>query len=204
VTTNEGLRQRKLRETREAIHRAALRQAAELGPDAATVAAISAEAGVSARTFFNYFATKDDAILGLHEEQPTDEQLAAFVAGTGELLSDLVELARHVLVASDNEVLQQRRRLLLEHPELFRDRFARMLAIELRIASAVAQRMHASGEYADAAEPDDAAAVLVMIASGVVRLAVRKLLADPSAAPNTDAAIADMLNTFREVTRSLP
>nr|WP_227411747.1 MULTISPECIES: TetR/AcrR family transcriptional regulator [unclassified Cryobacterium] len=180
-----------------------MRQAAELGPDAATVAAISAEAGVSARTFFNYFATKDDAILGFHEEQPTDEQLAAFVAGTGELLADLVELARHVLVSSDNEVLQQRRRLLFEHPELFRDRFARMLAIELRIASAVAKRMRASGEYSDASDPGDAAAVLVMIASGVVRLAVRKLLADPSAAPDTDSAIADMLNTLREVTRSL-
>nr|WP_269328798.1 TetR/AcrR family transcriptional regulator [Kineosporia babensis] len=38
--------------------------AAEHGIEHVTVEAISEAAGVSERTFFNYFATKDDAILG--------------------------------------------------------------------------------------------------------------------------------------------
>ena len=59
-----GLRERKKRETRAAIHRAALELAHEGGVDALTVDAIAERAGVSPRTFFNYFPTKDDAIIG--------------------------------------------------------------------------------------------------------------------------------------------
>src|SRR5690606_15633405 len=70
VTETEGLRARKQRATREAIHRAAVELALEHGPDGATVAAISDHANISTRTFFNYYPSKEDAIVGLHEGQP--------------------------------------------------------------------------------------------------------------------------------------
>lgn len=64
-TVDEGLRARKRRATRAAIERAAIALVDELGYDNVTVAQISERADVSQGTFFNYFPTKDAAIVGI-------------------------------------------------------------------------------------------------------------------------------------------
>ncbi|MFD3524469.1 TetR/AcrR family transcriptional regulator [Streptomyces sp. NPDC058653] len=58
-----GLRERKKQATRAALAEAAVRLAAEHGAENVTVEAISKAAGVSPRTFFNYFDTHDDAFV---------------------------------------------------------------------------------------------------------------------------------------------
>src|SRR4029453_2767518 len=65
----EGLRQRKKAETHQALARAALRLADQLGPERVTAEAIAEAAGVSPRTFFNYFSSKEDAIVGIAPAQ---------------------------------------------------------------------------------------------------------------------------------------
>lgn len=60
-----GLRERKRRATRAAIERAAITLVGELGYDNVTVALVCERADVSQGTFFNYFPTKDAAIVGV-------------------------------------------------------------------------------------------------------------------------------------------
>src|SRR2546423_9198185 len=58
-----GLRERKKLETRQALADAAIELAVEQGYEIVTVEASAVRAGVSARTFFNYFPSKEDALL---------------------------------------------------------------------------------------------------------------------------------------------
>ncbi|MFF5987363.1 TetR/AcrR family transcriptional regulator [Prauserella flavalba] len=62
-TAELGLRERKKVATRRALHEAAVRLAMEEGLDKLTVEAIADAATVSRRTFSNYFASKEEALL---------------------------------------------------------------------------------------------------------------------------------------------
>ncbi len=73
---------------------AARRLTVERGFDATTVDDIAAAVGVSARTFFNYYETKLDAVVGPVGEIGTPEARRRFVEGgpTGVLVDDLAWL----------------------------------------------------------------------------------------------------------------
>lgn len=61
--SDAGLRERKKAATRAALSEAAMRLAEERGVEHVTAEAIAEAAGVSPRTFHNYFANKEEAIL---------------------------------------------------------------------------------------------------------------------------------------------
>jgi AcrR family transcriptional regulator len=69
AATTEGLRERKKRQTREAIASAAMALFAERGFDAVTVADVARAADVSEKTVFNYFPAKEDLVLHGGEER---------------------------------------------------------------------------------------------------------------------------------------
>lgn len=75
VEVPAGLRERRRRETTAEIRRAAMDLFESVGWEATTVAAIAARAGVSTRTFFRYFDSKEQAIL------PGHRRLADAVSG---------------------------------------------------------------------------------------------------------------------------
>lgn len=60
-----GLRERKRRETMQRITQAGIRLFIAKGFEGATLDEIAAEAGISRRTFFHYFKSKDDILLAL-------------------------------------------------------------------------------------------------------------------------------------------
>jgi len=69
VTTAPGLRDRKKAATRAALAAATAELAREHGLHSVTADAIAARAGVSTRTFHNYFASKEDAVLAYLESR---------------------------------------------------------------------------------------------------------------------------------------
>lgn len=117
-TAPTGLRTLKKSRTREAMHRAAVELVAEHGSAKVTVEMIAEAADVSPRTFFNYWDSKDAAVLGLTpdrnglavellRERPADERpeasLRAVVMQMAALMPEDPSLRRAKRVAMDRE-----------------------------------------------------------------------------------------------------
>lgn len=99
-----SLRERKKKRTRRAIHDAALALALERGLAQVTVADICAGAGVSERTFFNYFPSKAAATLGIPDHPLTEELRERFLAGRGTLVEDLCELVAGIISGPEGDI----------------------------------------------------------------------------------------------------
>src|SRR4051812_14562585 len=65
----EGLRERKRRETRRRIAEAAQQLFLAKGYDGTTLDAVAVEAGISRRTFFSYFKSKDEILVFWQEDR---------------------------------------------------------------------------------------------------------------------------------------
>lgn len=95
-----GLRERRHRQTSADIRDAAVRMARERGFDKVTVDEICAEAGISSRTFFNYFPNKESAIAYGPSDIPAElvaDFVAAGPASYSVVLAELIALAAHHL-----------------------------------------------------------------------------------------------------------
>ncbi|SHN15569.1 TetR/AcrR family transcriptional regulator [Cryptosporangium aurantiacum] len=68
--TDGSLRERKRRETWQALRSAAITLVSERGLDGVSVDEIAAAANVSKRTLFNYFSSKEDLIFGPDPAEP--------------------------------------------------------------------------------------------------------------------------------------
>ncbi|WP_067687577.1 TetR/AcrR family transcriptional regulator [Nocardia jejuensis] len=92
--TPVGWREEKKRRTRLDLCVAARRLALEHGLDAMTIDDVAKAVGVSPRTFFNYYDTKMDAVVGPVEDIGTEPAQREFIAGgpTGVLIDDLTAL----------------------------------------------------------------------------------------------------------------
>src|SRR6478735_12637303 len=86
------LRDRRAAETSLGLRTEARRLTAERGFAGFTIEELCSEVGVSRRTFFNYYASKENAVLGFAVHSDNAELAEAFVAGNGTLLDDFTEL----------------------------------------------------------------------------------------------------------------
>ncbi|WP_368498832.1 TetR family transcriptional regulator [Herbiconiux sp. A18JL235] len=146
-----GLRERKRRATRRSIQLAVLRLTAENGLDQVTIDEISRDAGVSPRTFFNYFPTKEASLAGDAPFSLTADAIAAFVeAGPGgDPLGEMLELMAVQAQEDggiDPELHSLRHRVMNDHPQIFALRIDRMRAFEASIAETVERRLRRDAE----------------------------------------------------------
>ncbi|QFZ19417.1 TetR/AcrR family transcriptional regulator [Saccharothrix syringae] len=168
-STGEGLRDRKKRQTRKALSRAAVDLVAERGLDHVTVEDISAAADVSPRTFFNYFASKEDAVLA-----PDPEAGARLRAGVLAQPAGLsaVEAVREALLAEvstelneDREFWGRRMCVVQRYPVLLAKVLAGGEQVEREVVAGIAERV---GVPADATHP----MLLAAAAGAAFRVAV--------------------------------
>ena len=155
-----GLRERKKRATRAALAEAAVRLAAEHGADQVTVEAISAAAGVSVRTFFNYFDSRDDAFVVV-DADAGERVRQAFLAVPPELPP--LEALREALAAElreaerKHELWSLHARVLRSAPHLLVRNLGAQMADESGLAEAIARRIRAGDDARRAGDSDSAA-----------------------------------------------
>lgn len=138
-----GRRELRKLETHRAIVGAAREMVSERGLDGVTVEEIADAAGVSPRTFFNYFASKEEALVGVDPAILTElaDRLRArpsSEAPVSALRAVLVE------VAEPGESLrrwQLRDELVARHPALLPRHLASIDEVRASLAGALADRM---------------------------------------------------------------
>jgi AcrR family transcriptional regulator len=159
-----GLRQRKRQQTRERLTRAAMALFHERGFEATTLDDIAAAADISRRSFFHYFASKEDVVFAWHEEI-TAALIAAIAARPA---------GESMLAAAENAVLAMVRqiepgeaiamaRLKRDNPALQARDQVKYEQLERALAEALGKR---AGHKADRLR----ARLVAMIATGAMRI----------------------------------
>lgn len=204
-----SLRERNRRETWSALYEAAASLAEQRGPAAVTVDDIAARAGVSKRTFFNYFGTKEDAMLGFREPTLSEAAIAEFRDGAGR--RPLVERAVTLIVAAIHASTDlphtggRRMALVRQHPELRSRLDALAGMLESLVAPLIAAELGAAHAPLDASvERDDdqrRAAAAFMLATTIVRFTYKTDLARVAEGDARDerAALDAALEMFRDL-----
>jgi AcrR family transcriptional regulator len=187
MNTSPGLRERKKVATRRALHEAAVRLAVERGLDNVTVEAIADAVDLSRRTFSNYFAGKEDAVLYGYEQRlrtlldlfrarPSDEP--AWTALRQAFYGLYPQLGE-----PDSQWMAEIQ-LIREHPSLRARQLAAFARLERELAGAIAERI--GDDQADRLQARVTAATFL---TGV-RLATQLWLHEPRARTLADVADA--------------
>ena len=195
------LRERNRLDTWALIHNAASSLVLEGGLTHATVEAIAESAGVSKRTFFNYFPTKEDAVLGIQAPTLTADAESAFRTSEG---SDLFGRTVHLMVAVIRTMFpaesftSQRRELSKQFPELRKRMVEHVGAAEQLVESVLMERYNDHDAFrAGLPGGRDSAAALLMLAGTVTRFTYKR---DPGAAfSDGSGAVDEAIEIFREV-----
>jgi AcrR family transcriptional regulator len=139
-----ALRERRRKDTIRLIQQAALRLASQKGHEAVTVEAICAEAGVSRRTFFNYFPVREAAFVVGPPPFPA-EAVERFLSREGPFLEDLIALLQTRLPASGDErrALCMAMDLAALEPRMAAMQISASHTHEVELAQLIAQRIAA-------------------------------------------------------------
>jgi AcrR family transcriptional regulator len=186
-----------MRHTAERLTEVSRRLTADRGLSGFTIDEVCHEVEVSRRTFFNYFASKEDAVIGVDSNEETERVASEFLArgpgGWPRALQDLVDLVVEHIDASDMDVaghgdflraLEREPRILARFIGVSRDRerdTARLVALREGVA-----------------DGDPRADAVVSILSTILRAAGERLLA-PGNTHEFSELLLDTLAAYRAV-----
>lgn len=175
-----GLRDRKRMETRARLEQAAVALVLRDGLEHTTVDAISAMADVSPRTFFNYFDSKDSAILGLSPDEMSDQAVSEHLADYDgrPTIESVVHLLFTVTGAplSGSAIREDRLEIVRRHPQLLADQLARLTQIAGRVTDAVRAVLDVDPAFSGltAGELMTQAELVLAMCMTAIRLSVRE------------------------------
>jgi AcrR family transcriptional regulator len=192
-----GLRERKKAETRFRLRSVALRLAVERGVEHVTVEDIASEADVSPRTFFNYFNSKEEALIGPDPTSAAElaQALADRPAGEPPLesLRQLV-LMRAAHIEEHVDEVRARMHLINSSPALQPAYLATTFAFDRILTEGIAARLGTD----PVADPYPA--LLVAVGSTAMRATVASWLMSSG-----QRHVADLINdAFDQISAGLP
>lgn len=159
-----GLREQKKQATRQALREAALRLALERGPENVRVDDIAEAAGVSPRTYNNYFSSREQAIVAAVTAERESRVAAAITARPdGVRLADAVAeaIVEQYTRPGDHDAAAL---LLITTRPALREAFVdTAAAMEHPLADAIAGRLGGDGDTARVLAASVAAAVRVAL-----------------------------------------
>lgn len=194
TTGRPGLRERKKQATRKALRDAALRLALERGPDNVRVDDIAEAAGVSPRTYNNYFSSREQAIVAAATAE-RDARVAAAVAAqpaTARLADTVVEAI--VEQYTDPGDHGRDALLLITTSPALRDAFLDTAAeIEHPLTAAIAERLGDTDRHT--------ARVLSASVAAAVRIALQRWL-QPAAASSATSGLVVPTGSLPDLLRT--
>ncbi|MEU0129787.1 MULTISPECIES: TetR family transcriptional regulator [unclassified Streptomyces] len=199
TTSEPGLRERKKQATRNAIAEAAVRLAAERGVENVTVEAISEAAGVSPRTFFNYFPSHDDAFVLI--DDAIGERIREYVRRAPADRAPL-DVVREALAAEldgfedRQELWALQSKVLQRSPHLIHRGLKAHVAEERALAVAITDRL--DGSRPDG--PDLYARLLAAVAQTALRVVLEHWCEHPEGTVLTDS----FQEVFAHLAQGLP
>jgi len=182
TTPKSGLRERKKEATRKALRDAALRLALERGPANVRVDDIADAAGVSPRTYNNYFSSREQAIVAAVTAEQEARVAAAVAArpATARLSDAVVEAIVEQYSAPGSH--DPRALLLITTSPALRDAFLGTAAgMEHPLATVIAQRTGDTGQLT--------ARVLSASVAAAVRIALGQWVRPAAESPSASGLV---------------
>ncbi|MGH2363447.1 MAG: TetR/AcrR family transcriptional regulator [Chloroflexota bacterium] len=182
TTTRRGLRESKKDATRRALREAALRLALELGPGNVRVDDIAEAAGVSLRTYNNYFSSREQAIVAAVTAERESRVSAAVAARPANVpLADAVVEAIVEQYSGPSSLARDALLLITTSPTLLDAFVHTVAAIEHPLTAALAQRLGQT-------DPRTAQVLSASVAAAV-RIALQRWLQPDAPSPASGGLI---------------
>jgi AcrR family transcriptional regulator len=188
----------KHRATALRVERSAVRLVLLHGFDNVTVDMICQASEISQRTFFNYFKTKDAAVIGAEPPHVDEAEARQFISSDSDLLAELLTLMTTMAanLNFDEKLLTDRIIVFGQNPELMHRHMERMSRVTTEVTELVYLRLKRAAEAASGPngspvnEPDlrDQAELLTHAIMGVLRFVAMRWIPTPDMAPAAGAS----------------
>ncbi|WP_291314864.1 TetR/AcrR family transcriptional regulator [Corynebacterium sp. UBA2622] len=188
-----GLRERKRRDTRRRIVDEAMKLVEAKGFTNVTVEDICEAADISRRTFFNYMDSKDQAVLGAHPFEITEDALEVIATTQSDNVLDL--MFSQILAVPDahnRERLMRRRAILSQNPALAGAVYVRKSETLTELGQAVEKHFHSFP--GDRKLNDAPLAIEVNVLVDLFYAAVNMYLSNPEFPPTEAQGVQPLKN----------